>query len=101
MESRMQKHGSKYFARRHRTSTLEIGSIGQKVNFFRQVHVVYQIKGNHEIQQHGRNMVETVHTSFFYWTNHWKLVDRLLHLICKMRKVNLGVGEMDFMICDL
>ena len=38
---------------------------------------------------------------FFYWTNHWKLVDRLIASIFMIWKVNLGVGEMGFMFCDL
>ena len=38
---------------------------------------------------------------FFIWTYNWKLVDRLLNLICMIPKVNLGVEEMEFMFCDL
>ena len=30
-----------------------------------------------------------------------KLVDRLLTLVCMIRKVTIGVGEMRFMFCDL
>ena len=33
--------------------TLAMGSIGQKSTFSGQSHVAYQIKGNHELQQHG------------------------------------------------
>ena len=54
------------------------------------------------MQQHGRNMTEIVQISlFFIELNHWKLVDRLLTLICMISKVNLGVGEIGFMFCAL
>ena len=41
----MQKHGSKYFARR---STPTLGSKGQNSTFSEHGRVAYQIKGNHE-----------------------------------------------------
>ena len=35
------------------TLTLRLGSKGQNSNFSEHGHVAYQIKGNHEMQQHG------------------------------------------------
>ena len=55
----MQQHCSKYFARRR------MGSIDQKPTFSEHGHVAYQITGNQEMQQHGRNMVEIVQISLF------------------------------------
>ena len=77
----MQQHGNKYFARRPPTPPLRMGSVGQiKENrvcrphysttypdpgdginrskfvffmFLEHCHVAYQIKVNHEMQQHG------------------------------------------------
>ena len=63
----MQQHGSKYFARRPpppTPPTLRMGSIGQNI-FSEHDHVAYQITGNHEMQQHGRNMVEIVQITIF------------------------------------
>ena len=56
----MQQNCSKYFARRHPRS------IGQKSTFSEHGHVAYQITGNREMQQHGRNMVEIVQISLFH-----------------------------------
>ena len=50
----------------HTSPTLGIGSIGQESTFSEHGHVAYQIKGNHEMQQHGRNMVESVQISLFF-----------------------------------
>ena len=61
----MQQHDSKYFARRHPHPGE--GSLGQKSTFSENGHVSYQIKGNHEIQQNGRNMVEIVQISVFFY----------------------------------
>ena len=61
----MQQHCSKHFARRH-PSVLGMGSIGQKSTFSEHGHVAYQITGNHEMQQHGRNMVEIVQVRLFF-----------------------------------
>ena len=51
-ESRMQQHGSKYFARRPLLHppppTLEMGSVGQNRTFSERDHVAYQIKDNYE-----------------------------------------------------
>ena len=41
-------------------------SIGQKSTFSEHDYVAYQITGNHEMQQHGRNMVETVQISLLF-----------------------------------
>ena len=43
-----------------------MGSIGQKSTFSEHGHVAYQIIGNHEMQQHGRNMVEIVQISLLF-----------------------------------
>ena len=59
----MQQHCSKYFARRH-PPILDggrggegLGSIGQKSPFSEHGHVAYKITVNHEMQQHGSNML--------------------------------------------
>ena len=44
IESRMQQHGIKYFARRH-PLTLGMGSIGQNSSFSEHDHVAYQFNG--------------------------------------------------------
>ena len=44
---------------------LGMGSIGRKSTFSEHGHVAYQIKRNHEMQQHGRNMVERLQVSIF------------------------------------
>ena len=62
----MQQHCSKYFARRHPPPTLGLGSIDRKSTFSEHGHVAYQIKGNHEMQQHDHNMLEIVQISVFY-----------------------------------
>ena len=49
----MQQHGSNYFACRPPLPTLVMGSIDQKSSFSELGHVAYQIKGDHEMQQHG------------------------------------------------
>ena len=59
----MQQHGSKYFA--CRPSPLGMGSIGQKSTLSEHGHVAYQIKRNHEMQQHGSIMVEIVQVRLF------------------------------------
>ena len=59
----MQEHCSKYFART--SPTLEMGSIGQKPTFSEHDHVAYQVKRNHEMQQHGFDMVVFVQVSLF------------------------------------
>ena len=66
----MQQHCSKYIAPPPPTHTLGIGSIGQKSTFSEHGHVAYQIKRPHEMQQHGRNMVEIVRVIYFYGTIH-------------------------------
>ena len=57
------------------------------------------------MQQHGRNTVAARLKLYrlvnIYRTIHWKLIDRLLTLVCIILKVNLGVGEMCFMFYDL
>ena len=55
----MQHHGSKYFAHRPPVPPppLEIWSIGHKSTFSEHGHVAYQIKDNHEMQQHGTNIL--------------------------------------------
>ena len=63
-----------------------IVSIGQKSTFSEHGYVAYQITGNHEMQQHGHNMVETVQISLLFIE--LKLVDRLFTLICMIPKVN-------------
>ena len=35
---------------------------------------------------------------FVFFLLNWKLVDRLLTMICMIPKVNLGVGEMGFIL---
>ena len=39
--------------------------------------------------------------SSLFLSNRCKLVDRLITLTFMIPKVNLGVGEMGFMVCDL
>ena len=85
----------------HPHPTLGMGSIGQKSTFSVHDNGAYLIKGNHEMQQRGRNMVEIVQISIFLLNNHRKLVDRLLIMICMIPKVNLGVDQMGLMFCDL
>ena len=46
---------------------LGIGSIGQTSSISEHGHVAYQIKGNHEMQQHGHNMAEIVQVSLFFY----------------------------------
>ena len=74
----MQQHGSKYFDCRPALlpMTLWFGSVGQNSTFSEHGYVAYQIKGNHECS----NMVTNI-----------LIADR----------VNLRVGEMGFMFCDL
>ena len=43
-----------------------MGLIGQKSTFSEHGHVSSQIIGNHEMEQHGRNMVEIVQISLFF-----------------------------------
>ena len=62
----MQQNCSKYFARRHPHPILGMGSIGQESTFSEHGYVAYQITGNREMQQHGRNMVEIVQISLFH-----------------------------------
>ena len=45
--------------------------------------------------------IEIVQISCIFLTKHLKIVDRILTMICMIPKVNLGVGEMGFMFCDL
>ena len=47
-ESRMQQHGSKYFAFRPPPQTLGIELVGQNSTFSQHSHVAYQIKEKHE-----------------------------------------------------
>ena len=42
-----------------------MGSIAQKSTLSEHGHFAYQIKRNHEMKQHGRNMVEIVQVSLF------------------------------------
>ena len=52
----MQQHASKYFACSPPpapTPSLGMGSIGQTSNFSEHGHLAYQIKVNHQMQQHG------------------------------------------------
>ena len=44
---------------------LGMGSIGRKSTFSEHGHVAHLIKRNHEMQQHGHNMVETLQVSLF------------------------------------
>ena len=61
----MQQHCSKYLsADTPPPPTLGLGSIDRKSTFSEHGHVAYQIKGNHEMQQHDHNMVEIVQISF-------------------------------------
>ena len=46
----MQQHDSKYLPP---SPTLVMGSIGQTSTFSEHGHVAYQIKGNHQMEQHG------------------------------------------------
>ena len=48
----MQQHDSKCFARRP-PPNMGMWSIGQKSTFSEHGYIAYQIKGNHETQQHG------------------------------------------------
>ena len=49
----MQLHDSKYCTHRHHPPDPWVGSIGQNSTFSEHGHVAYQIKGNHQVQQHG------------------------------------------------
>ena len=56
MESRMQQHGSKYFARNPPLLTLGVGVKGKNSTLSEHDHVAYQINGNHECS----NMVANI-----------------------------------------
>ena len=46
---------------------LTLGSIRRKSTSLEHGHVAYQIKENHEMQQHGCNMVDIVQISLFFF----------------------------------
>ena len=49
----MQQHGRNMCPQTPTPLTLVMGSIGQNLTCLEHGHVAYQIKGNHEMQQHG------------------------------------------------
>ena len=53
----MKKHGSKYFLPADPPPpTVEMGSIDKMSTFSEHGHIAYQIKWDHEIQQHGSKL---------------------------------------------
>ena len=81
--------------------TLEVGS-GAKIQLLTEYgYVAYQIKGNEA-------SIKMVAIFFAYQYKPSpltlgvnRIVGRLLTLICMIPKLNLGVGEIRFMFCDL
>ena len=96
------------------------GTIGRNSTFSEHGHVAYQVKWNHEMQQHGSNYFawphapdpanrskstfsEHCHVAYQIKGNH-ECSDIVTHILLADTpplKVNLGVGEMGFMFCDL
>ena len=67
-------------------------------------HGAYQIKGKERAKNftlHTPLTFEIVQTSMFYIELSTKIVGKLLIMICMIPTLNLGVGEMGFMFCDL